>query len=77
MAMRTKVMYCSACDREVRVSLEESAGTAGGGAVSGGEGVCFDYRNALCTGSMCPLFDLPPAVMRERLRGGRREADVN
>jgi hypothetical protein len=74
--METHTVYCSACDREVRVVY----GTAPTGAVqAGGEvdptGVCVDYCNSSCTGSMCALFDHPPAEMLRRLRSSGLTAE--
>jgi hypothetical protein len=38
-------------------------------------GVCVDYCNSSCTGSMCALFDHPPAEMLRRLRSSGLTAD--
>jgi hypothetical protein len=67
--METHVVYCSACDREVKVVFEDKpeAPDVAGPTVDP-SGVCVDYCSDACTGSMCALFDLPPAEMREKLR---------
>jgi len=66
--METHVVYCSACDREVKVVFEKppAAPDAAGPEVDP-SGVCVDFCSDACTGSMCALFDLPPAEMREKL----------
>jgi hypothetical protein len=67
--MGTHVVYCSACDRQVRVVYPEApqVGGAGGPEVDPA-GVCLDYCSSDCTGTMCALFDLPPAQMLVKLR---------
>jgi hypothetical protein len=56
-------MYCSACDRDVRVQLNES-GTLEGA-------TCADI-GASCTGTMCPICAVAPDVLRKN-----RELDSN
>lgn len=67
--METHVVYCSACDREVRVVFHAPPQAPD---VAGGEvdpsGICVDYCSDACTGSMCALFDLPPAEMLAKLK---------
>jgi hypothetical protein len=67
--METHVVYCSACDREVRVAFEAEPRSPD---VAGPEvdpsGICVDYTTEACTGSMCALFDLPPQEMLVKLR---------
>jgi hypothetical protein len=67
--MDTHVVYCSACDRKVRVVFMEPPQdeVAAGGDIDP-NGICIDYCTSACTGSMCALFDLPPPEMLERLR---------
>jgi hypothetical protein len=67
--METHVVYCSACDRNVRVVFEGAPELpeAGGLAVDP-SGVCVDFTSDACTGSMCALFDLPPAEMLVKLK---------
>lgn len=67
--METHVVYCSACDREVRVVFQatpEAPDTAG--PTVDPSGLCVDYCSDACTGSMCALFDLPPQEMLTKLR---------
>jgi hypothetical protein len=67
--METNVIYCAACDRQVRVAFVTPPQVADeGGAEVDPNGICIDYCSSACTGSMCPLFNLPPAEMLERLR---------
>jgi hypothetical protein len=63
--MEKRIVYCSACDREVTVALLDE--TALDTAPAGGAGVCMDYTAEHCTGTMCALFDLPPREMLARL----------
>jgi hypothetical protein len=74
--METHVVYCSACDREVRVVYaHEPAETAGGPEVDP-TGVCVDYCSHSCTGTMCSLFEVPPAEMLVKLRQSGRAPDA-
>ena len=57
--MATKTIYCSACDREVLVTL--AAGEKLEGAV------CMDIGD-LCTGTLCPICAEAPAVIREKVK---------
>jgi hypothetical protein len=54
----TKTMYCSACDRDVLIQLNE-AGTLEGA-------TCADI-GASCTGTMCPICAVAPDVLRKRV----------
>ncbi len=67
--MQAHTVYCSACDREVRVVFTAPPRDLG---PAGGEvdpaGICMDYSSKACTGSMCALFDLPPAEMLAKLQ---------
>jgi hypothetical protein len=67
--METRTVYCSACDREVQVVFEatpQQPDTAG--PTVDPSGVCVDYTTDACTGSVCALFDLPPAEMLVKLK---------
>ena len=55
--------YCSACDREVRVTLKPGADSDD---PNPADLVCLDH-GTVCTGSLCPLFLVPPPEMKERL----------
>lgn len=75
MTWRVHAAYCSARDQEVRVvRRSEVMGGEGGGQRAGyphaSDVVCLEYGEK-CTGSVCPLFDVPCSEMSERLaRGG-------
>lgn len=63
--MKIRTAYCSACDRDVRVVAKgDVTGEPGSPDVS--ELVCLEYGET-CTGAMCPLFEVPTEVMREKL----------
>jgi hypothetical protein len=64
-------VYCSACDREVEVVYNAPPKDAPAAAEVDPGGVCVDYCSDACTGSMCALFDLPPAEMLEKLRNSQ------
>lgn len=66
--METHVVYCSACDREVRVVYTHEPEESAGGREVDPTGVCADYCGHACTGTMCSLFERPPAEMLARLR---------
>ncbi len=66
--MRTQLAYCSACDRQVEVLVpddlpEGTLPTAHDPSVC----ICLAY-GVSCTGSMCPLFEVPTEQMAENLR---------
>jgi len=65
--MKTRQTYCSACDRDVMVAFPEETDFVDGQAnISDPEIVCFEIGHR-CTGAMCPVGGLPPAVMAVRL----------
>jgi hypothetical protein len=68
--MEAHVVYCSACDREVRVVYESPPRQPASAGEVDPSGLCLDYSARKCTGSLCSLFDLPPAAMLDRLRRG-------
>ncbi len=55
--MKIQHAYCSACDRQVEVMVSASTSDAS-------KVVCLAYGEK-CTGSMCPLFEVPTEQMRE------------
>lgn len=61
--MEIHMAYCSACDRQVRVTLRPGADS---GDPQPEDLVCLDH-GTVCTGSLCPLFLVPPPEMKERL----------
>jgi hypothetical protein len=65
--MKTRMAFCSACDRDVRVAFPEDAEFVDGQAnIPDPEIVCLEI-GARCTGSMCPVAAQPAAVMAARL----------
>ena len=66
--MPTQKIYCSACDRDVRVVLptEHSIETLEGA-------VCLDI-GPRCTGVMCPICARAPAAMRAEASAHARES---
>ncbi|MBI4539933.1 MAG: hypothetical protein HY704_10550 [Gemmatimonadetes bacterium] len=65
--MRTQFAYCSACDRVVRVVWEPADPSDDRERLPHPSKVlCLEVGQS-CTGSMCPVFGVAPAEMRERL----------
>ena len=70
--MSTHTIYCSACDREVQVmNLPGTPLEGGGREVPVAPAAACLSHGQLCTGTMCPLFEVPPAVMADRLAAVR------
>lgn len=69
-------LYCSACDRQVRVVYPGPRRESDGGSEIDATGICFDYCSNACTGTLCSLFDQPPEEMRERLKQSTDSADT-
>jgi hypothetical protein len=66
--MRTQKAYCSACDRQVEVVVpndlpEGSLPSAHDPASC----ICLEFGES-CTGSLCPLFEIPTGQMEENYR---------
>jgi hypothetical protein len=59
--MDTRLIYCTACDRDVEVVLRDEL-EAGGDAPDLVGAVCLDIGSK-CTGSVCPIC----AVSRQRI----------
>ncbi|MFC1659940.1 hypothetical protein ACFL3S_00560 [Gemmatimonadota bacterium] len=66
--MKTQKAYCSACDRQVEVVVPEELpeGTLPS-AHDPAACVCLEYGES-CTGSLCPLFEVPTGQMAENYR---------
>jgi len=66
--MKTQKAYCSACDRQVEVVIPENLpeGTLPS-AHDPSACVCLEYGSS-CTGSLCPLFEVPTGRMEENYR---------
>jgi hypothetical protein len=74
--METRVAYCSACDRPVRVVVEGGAPRWSGPREADLSTVlCLEHGDT-CTGSMCPIFDVPPEEMAKRLKRYRAAQEV-
>lgn len=59
--MKTRIIFCSACDRDVTIEVIDGKDD------SPLEGVvCLDI-GATCTGTLCPICAVPPAVIREKV----------
>ncbi len=68
--MKTHQLYCSACDRPVRVLITEMPSVEGQAPLEDREVVCLEI-GAKCTGSMCPLgAEEPSAMVRRIVRNG-------
>jgi hypothetical protein len=75
--MKTHFAYCSACDRQVEVlAREDLPESHSPTAHDASNVVCLEYGDS-CTGSMCPLFDLPTEQMQEALERLRAERGLN
>lgn len=64
--MKTKMAYCSACDRDVMIALPDEPAWEGQANLPDPEVVCLEIGET-CTGSMCPIGAQPPSVMAVRL----------
>ena len=70
--------YCSACDRQVEVTVDPTGGVdpVTGDAVEAL--VCLEVGHT-CTGALCPITDATPEEMRkalDRLRAGQPDSDA-
>lgn len=66
--MKIQKAYCSACDRQVEVVIPDDLpeGTLPS-AHDPASCVCLEYGET-CTGSLCPLFDVPTDQMEENYK---------
>lgn len=66
--MRTHKAYCSACDRQVEVVIPEDLpeGTLPS-AHDPSSCICLEFGES-CTGSLCPLFEVPTKQMEDNYR---------
>ncbi len=66
--MRTQKAFCSACDRQVEVvvpgDLPEGALPS---AHDPAKCICLEFGES-CTGSLCPLFEVPTGQMEENYK---------
>lgn len=71
--MESHLAYCSACDREVEVTLKPGYEPKPNEPIPPEAMVCLAHGDT-CTGALCPLFGLPPEEMKESLdRSGLRK----
>lgn len=69
----THTAYCSACDRQVQVTLDPGYRPRPGEAIPPEAMVCLAHGDS-CTGALCPLFGIPPATMKDNIeRSGFRK----
>lgn len=64
--MKNHQIFCSACDRQVRVLITEPPTYDGRAPLHDEELVCLEIGNK-CTGNMCPLGAAEPAEMVRRI----------
>ncbi|TFG45091.1 MAG: hypothetical protein E4H41_05985 [Gemmatimonadales bacterium] len=64
--MKSQKMFCSACDRPVRVLITEEPTSEGQAAVHDAELICLEI-GAQCTGHLCPLGAAEPGAMVRRI----------
>lgn len=67
--MKTRLAYCSACDRDVEV-LVPDGGDDPMRPADPASLACLEHGET-CTGFLCPLFSVPPEEMRARLTKAR------
>lgn len=72
--MKTQKAYCSACDRQVEVVVpEENTDGSLPSAHDPSKCICLEFGES-CTGSLCPLFEIPTGQMEENYRKAVKEA---
>lgn len=64
--MRGTLVYCSACDRQVRVMISEAPAHDGQATLHDEEVICLEIGDR-CTGGMCPIGAAAPGSMVARL----------
>jgi hypothetical protein len=64
--METHKVFCSACDREVTVTITDAPSQDGHANLYDSEVVCLEIGER-CTGILCPVGATAPAVMAARL----------
>ena len=64
--MKTINAYCSACDQEVRLVLTDEPIQDDPSPIHDREVVCLEIGEH-CSGALCPVGAVPPAVMAARL----------
>jgi hypothetical protein len=70
--MSTRVAFCSACDRDVRIIITDTPVQDAQAPVGDAEIVCLDIGDR-CTGNLCPIGAVSSTAMMARLvRSGAR-----
>ena len=70
--MDTRVAFCSACDRDVRILITDSPAQDAQAPVADSEIVCLEIGDR-CTGHLCPVGAVSSTAMMVRLvRSGMR-----
>ena len=64
--MDKHLAYCSACDRQVEVVVNQEARTNPVTGEKEDEVICLEMGES-CTGSMCPMSDVPTDEMKQSL----------
>lgn len=64
--MQSSKIFCSACDRQVRVMISEAPRTDGQATLHDDEVVCLEIGEK-CTGQLCPIGAAAPNEMVARL----------
>lgn len=63
--MRTQKAFCSACDRQVEVVVPEDLPEGSlPSAHDPASCICLEFGES-CTGSLCPLFEVPTGEMEK------------
>ncbi len=72
--METRMAYCAACERPVRVMVKKEAPAwPSPEEPDPSDVICLEHGET-CTGAMCPIFDVPSEQMKEKLEAHRRAA---
>ena len=64
--MDKHLAFCSACDRQVEVVVNQGARSNPVSGEKEDEIICLEMGES-CTGSMCPMCDVPTDEMKENL----------
>jgi hypothetical protein len=66
--MKTQMAFCSACDRQVEVVVPDDLPECTlPSAHDPGSCICLEFGES-CTGSLCPLFEVPTGQMEENYK---------
>ena len=66
--MRTQKAFCSACDRQVEVVVPEDFPEGSLPSAHDPASCIYLEFGESCTGSLCPLFEIPTGQMEENYR---------